>query len=230
MGGRTGQRGSEQETGLRALRRARSSAAWSPHQPFSRCFSASLGASVCWGGRCQAPGMRGDRGGWRRRHVQGHDHPARCQWGRRRPSALRHHAQGGASTMVGPYAPRPPGSTWTACAGGSVDAHGARLPTVARARQGRKRVGRWEVSMHHAARPAAQAPLGVVQGRHADSRGPSPAPADLPEPHEQVCQAMQGPVCRQQPTPCRRPKAIASAKVGRTGRDPALLDRVPDAL
>ena len=110
-----------------------------------------------------------------------------------------------------------------ACVRGPVHAHGAHHPccrTGTTAQEEQKALG---VSIHHAARPAAQAPLGVVQERHADFCAPCPAPPDLPEPHGQVCQAMQGPVCRQQPTPCRRPKANASAQAGRAVRGPALL-------
>ena len=115
MGGWAGQRCSEKATGLRAPRRVRSSAAWSPHHPCFRCFSASLGARVCWGGRCHAPGTRWDRGGWMLRHAQGHDHPARFQWGRRRTSALRGHARGGAWVMARPHAPRTPPASTQAC-------------------------------------------------------------------------------------------------------------------
>jgi hypothetical protein len=120
MGGWAGKRGSEKEAGLRAPRRARSSAAWSPQHHFFRCFSASLGAIGCWGGRC--------------------------------------HARGGASAMARPHAPRTPlCPRGNACAGGPVHAHGATIPAVVRARQRRKSLGRWSVSIHHADRPAAPA-------------------------------------------------------------------------
>ena len=135
--------------------------------------------------------------------------------------------EGARGSMARPHAPRTPPASTQACVGGPVHAHGAHHPccrTDTTTPEEQKALG----GVHPPRRSSGCAdPLSVVQERHADFCAPSPAPPDLPEPHGQVCQAMQGPVCRQQPPPCRRPKARASAQVGRAVRGPALLRSPP---